>query len=212
MPTRRTTVIATAALAAAWIGGLSLGFRALETYENTPGSTGVVPESWPQTSAIKHATDRPTLVLFAHPLCPCTRATLGELAEIMAAAEGKLSAFVVFLKPDDTGADWDDTELQRTAASIPGVTILSDRAGTEAKRFGAQTSGYTLLFAADGHRLFAGGITASRGHAGANIGQDAIIALANKRDAPHQTRVFGCSFISPAQIPGAAACPTTDAK
>ena len=41
----------------------------------------------------------------------------------------------------------------RSAAAIPGVKVLSDVHGVEATRFGAETSGHTLLFDRDG-RLF----------------------------------------------------------
>jgi hypothetical protein len=143
--------------------------------------------------------------MFAHPRCPCTRASIGELAQIMAQAAGGLSAHVVFLKPEDAGADWQDTELQRSAAEIPGVSVSSDVAGVEGERFGAKTSGHTFLFAADGRLLFDGGITASRGHAGDNVGHNSIAALLN-RDAAERTRtrVFGCSLVSAQAITTAA--------
>ena len=37
-------------------------------------------------TTLVRASDRPTLVLLAHPQCDCTRATLGELAEVLARA------------------------------------------------------------------------------------------------------------------------------
>lgn len=190
-----------------------MGLRAMGRYENTPGSMGVAPETWPAAAEIPHALDRATLVMFAHPRCPCTRASLADLTRIMAQTHGQLSADVVFLKPETSGSDWDDTDVRRCAAQIPGVTVATDLAGMEARRFGAETSGHTLLFAADGRRLFVGGITASRGHEGANVGENAIVALVNHQAAARASaRVFGCSLFKPGRAAQATACLTSEGK
>jgi hypothetical protein len=86
--------------------------------------------------------------------------------------------------------------LRRSAAEIPGVTVLSDVDGTEARKFGAETSGHTFLFDHLGRLLFSGGITQSRGHAGDNAGESAIVSLANTRTSSQtKTFVFGCSLL-----------------
>jgi hypothetical protein len=180
-----------------WVVSLGFGVRALLSYESAPGGVGAVPKSWPANSKIQRATDRATLVMLAHPHCPCTRASVGELARLMAQVQGKATAYVIFLKPTNSGADWEESELRRSAAKIPGVTVLSDVDGAEAGLFGAETSGHTLLFGANGEQLFSGGITASRGHAGDNAGEDAIASLINNgKPARRSTLVFGCSLAS----------------
>ena len=166
--------------------------RVLFHYENTPGRVGALPQTWP-AAQIERATDRPTLVMLAHPHCPCTAASIGELAQIMARLQGKVAAYVLLVKPKEGGRDWDDTSLRRSAEAIPGVKVVFDPDGVAARRFGAETSGHTFLFRADGHLLFSGGITASRGHAGDNAGESAIVALVNNQTpAQTQTLVFGC--------------------
>jgi hypothetical protein len=76
------------------------------------------------------------------------------------------------------------------------VVVQPDRNGVEAARFGAETSGFVTLFDVSGHLLFRGGITASRGHAGDNVGADAIVSLVNGAPARHrQTPVFGCGLL-----------------
>jgi hypothetical protein len=188
----------TALLGLTWTAGVGFGLRVLLRYESTPGRTGIVGGNWPATSAIPRSGSNPTLVMLAHPHCPCTRASIGELAQIMAATQGKLDAFLLFTKPKGAGAEWDDTELRRSAAAIPGVTIFTDHEGTEARLFGAETSGHTLLFDRGGALLFSGGITALRGHAGGNAGESAIIAAVNgKRSDRARTPVFGCSLVTP---------------
>ena len=178
----------------AWAVTVALGLRVLLNYETKAGQVGAVPTSWPSASQIKRSASCPTLVMLAHPRCPCSRASVGELAQIMARVQGKMAAYVVFLKPEH-GSGWDDTDLQRSAAAIPGVSVLSDIEGAEARRFGAETSGHTLLFDRNGHLLFSGGITQSRGHSGENGGERAIISLVNNAAAERfATSVFGCAL------------------
>jgi hypothetical protein len=194
----RKKFILTALLGVTWIAAVAFGLGVLMRYESTPGRVGAVGETWPAASAIQRSGPNPTLVMLAHPHCPCTRASIGELAQIMADTHGKLDAQVLFIKPPGAGSDWDDTELRRSAAAIPGVTVLTDADGTETARFGATTSGHTFLFDRTGALLFSGGITASRGHAGRNDGESAIIAVANgKHSNRARTPVFGCSLIGP---------------
>jgi hypothetical protein len=199
-------ILATSLFAIIWIASVALGLRVLFQYENEPGRRGALPQGWPARQ-IERATDRPTLVMLAHPHCPCTSASVGELAQIMARFQGRVAAYVLLVRPREAGPDWEETNLRRDAAAIPGVKVVFDLDGAEARRFGAETSGHTLLFGADGRLLFSGGITASRGHAGDNAGETAIIALLNhQKPARTQTLVFGCSLASSAQSNPPALC------
>jgi hypothetical protein len=180
----------------AWALVVAAGLAVMVRYENTPGRSERTPTDWPAPAHIPHATDRPSLVLFAHPRCPCTRATMGELARIMAQCEGKLDASVVFFSPQDSAPGWEQTALRREAAAIPGVRVLDDKDGREARRFGAATSGQVMLYNASGHLLFSGGITASRGHSGDNAGRSAIVSFVNSGRADRNTTpAFGCSLL-----------------
>jgi hypothetical protein len=116
----------------------------------------------------------------------------------MAQAQGRVTAYVLFLKPQDSSDNWEKTDLWQSAANIPGVTVVSDQEGTEARRFHAVTSGQTVLYGAEGHLLFSGGITGSRGHSGDNTGRSAIVSLLNAGDAERtETYVFGCPLYGP---------------
>jgi hypothetical protein len=204
---QRTKRILTAALfAITWIVSVAFGMRVLFDYESTAGRVGALSQAWP-AAQIERATDRPTLVMLAHPHCPCTAASIGELAQIMARLEGRVKACVVFVRPQGASGDWEDTDLRRSAEAIPGVQVILDADGVEAHRFGAETSGQTELFGADGRLLFSGGITASRGHAGDNAGASAIVALVNNQTPVRtQTRVFGCALALPAETKLTALC------
>jgi hypothetical protein len=194
LPLQTKRILATSLFAITWIAAVAFGLRALFQYENAPGPIGAVSQKWPNTQ-IERATDRPTLVMLAHPRCPCTVASVAELARIMARLQGKVAAYVLLVEPVESGPDWEETNLRQSAEAIPGVKVVFDLNGVEARRFGAETSGHTFLFGADGRLLFSGGITTSRGHAGDNAGESAIVALANNQTpARTQTLVFGCSL------------------
>ena len=75
-------ILATTLFAIVWVAAVAFGGRVLFQYENTPGRVGALPPAWP-AAQIERATDRPTLVMLAHPHCPCTAASIGELAQIM---------------------------------------------------------------------------------------------------------------------------------
>ena len=181
-----------------WLLVISIGLWMLWGYENTPGKAAEPPREWPADSKILPARDHATLVMLAHPHCPCTRATIGELASIMAHSQGRLTAYVLFLKPRGFSEEWEKSDLWQSAASIPGVTAVIDDEGAEANRFHAATSGQTVLYDAGGRLLFSGGITASRGHYGDNAGQSAIVSLVNSGAADlTETSVFGCPLFDP---------------
>src|SRR6266480_1324584 len=158
-----------------WLLVIVFGLWILWGYENSPGKAAAPPHQWPADSKIQPARDHPTLVILAHPHCPCTRATIGELASIMAHSQGRLTAYVLFVKPAGFSEEWEKSDLWQSAASIPGVTALIDDEGAEANRFHAATSGQTLLYDAGGRLRFSGGITGARGHSGDNAGQAAIV-------------------------------------
>jgi hypothetical protein len=203
---RTKRILAASLFAITWIASVAFGMRVLFDYENTPGRVGALSQSWP-AAQIARATDHPTLVMMVHPHCPCTAASIGELAQIMARLQGRVAAYVLFVKPKGAGRDWDDTDLRQSAEAIPGVKVVVDPDGAEARRFGAETSGHTQLFGTDGRLLFSGGITASRGHAGDNVGERAIVALVNNQTPVRtQTLVFGCSLTNRGETGPTALC------
>ncbi len=184
------------AAGAAWVLLIGVGLGLLWAYENAPGPVVAPPSRWPAESHIQLAPDRPTLLMLAHPHCPCTRASIGELAKLMTHAQDRVTTYVLFLKPAGSTEDWEKTDLWQSAASIPGVNVVVDDGGAEAQHFRAVTSGQTVLYDAEGSLLFSGGITSSRGHFGDNAGRSAIVSLLNTREAERsQTFAFGCPLV-----------------
>lgn len=180
---------------------------ALAAYSNAPGDAGAPPARWPEESRIPLDPGKPTLVFLAHPRCPCTRASLGELELLLAEAQGLVSAHVVFIRPAGTAEAWAETDLWRAAEAIPGVSIYRDDSGVETRRFGSETSGETLLYEPDGHLAFQGGITVARGHSGDNPGRDTLLALLRDGTAQRrETPVFGCRMFGVEPQPGGSKC------
>jgi hypothetical protein len=177
-----------------WLAVVGCGLGALWKYAETPGPVAAAPEVWPAGARVARDPIRPTLILFAHPRCACSRATIGELSVLMTHVQGRVATRVLFFTPSGGDADWTGSDLWSAARAIPGVTVESDENGIEAARFGSETSGQVLLYSADGRLLFKGGITAARGHAGDNAGRTALTSLLvderSARAAP--TPVFGC--------------------
>lgn len=183
------------------------GTVAMIGYSNTAGDNGKPPEHWPKQSQILFSGSKPALVMFVHPRCPCSRASLGELQILLAQFPGKLDMHVVFLKPAGTVTNWEKTDLWRTAASTPGVRVHSDISGAEALLFHAETSGQTLLYDQNGNLQFQGGITGGRGHAGDNPGRSAIgDFLRGGSLVDTKTPVYGCALFESHCTKGDATC------
>lgn len=186
------------ALGLAWATAVSVGLAWVNRYQMTPGAAAAATTRWPGATAVALAPDRDTLIMFVHPQCPCSRASLGELANVMARRGDRVLAYVAFFNPGGEPQTWSQTDLWRDAQAIPGVKVLVDDDAALARRFGAATSGQVLLYDASGRLLFNGGITDSRGHFGDNAGEDAVVAML-KENAPPTTMpavtpVYGCAI------------------
>lgn len=163
---------------------------------STPAQTLAALDRFPAAAGELHRAGRPTLVLFAHPKCPCTSASIEELARVMAHINGQVDAYVFFLRPDGVGPGWEKTSQWYDAASIPGVIVACDEQGKLAATFQASTSGATFLYDGSGRLIFSGGITSARGHAGDNDGSDAILAaVLDNCQKSKCTNIFGCTLL-----------------
>jgi len=186
-----------AAFGLGWLSASIVGLVMLAGYSNSPGDASAGPRRWPTNSAIPISPERATLVMFVHPHCPCTRASLGELEKIVARCPKGATTWVVFFRPSATSDGWEETDLWRTADSIPGVHVVRDVDGQLAGRFHVHTSGETLLYDAAGDLLFSGGITLACGHSGDNAGASAVTSyLAGHSPGYCQTPVFGCPIVN----------------
>jgi hypothetical protein len=193
---RATTVLAVVLWSLAIAAGTVYGFW----YETTPAATDAVPHRWPTDTTCVLSADRPTLLMFVHPRCPCSRASLNELAVLMTRCRGRADVQVLYFKPRSASEDWARTDLWESAARIRGVVPRVDVDGAEHRRFLARVSGEVFLFLPNGELAFHGGITAGRGHAGDNEGRIALESfLLHRRVSAGRTPVFGCELEATSQ-------------
>jgi hypothetical protein len=186
-------------LLSVWGGLILLAMAQLLNYQMEPAAeAGTAPGQWPADSSVARDLSRPTLVMLLHPQCPCSSASVHELAELMARAGDRLTARVVFIDPAGAPDGWDYGDLWKQAAAIPDVTLSVDRGGNDSRLFAATTSGDVVMYNSAGRLMFSGGITYSRGHEGDNAGLSAILELVRdgKSDTQH-TPVYGCSLTGP---------------
>jgi hypothetical protein len=192
-PTRRVWLWPGVAL---WVITLGFGLRMLAKYEFTPGAVGVAPSAWPASAPLQPDGVHPTLVLFLHPQCPCSKATVAELARLLGEVPNQFTAAAFIYSPAAELAEWTRSEIAETVRGMPGVRLQPDPDGKIAKQFGAMTSGQVMLFGRQGDIEFSGGITGSRGHEGDNAGRRAVVArISGKETSFTHTAVFGCSLV-----------------
>lgn len=167
----------------------------LTWYSNAPGADATAPSVWPADSTIERSAHRPTLLMFIHPRCPCTSASLEELARVVTRCRNSAEYVCVFVRPLGVPDKWERDSLWDEASRIPFVRRVVDNDGIEARRFGAKTSGAVQLFMDNGRLAFSGGVTGARNHAGDNVGADAVIdwIISGGSDCS-STFVFGCSL------------------
>jgi hypothetical protein len=177
------------------------GIAKLVAFDGTAGPVTAVLAHWPAGTAVERSRSAPTLLLFAHPFCSCTGATLEELDKILAKRRPGTPAPAIGILFSRSDPAWKPGDLWHRAAKIAGVSPQWDDDGKEARIFGTQTSGLVLLYDARGNLLFRGGITGSRGHTGDNYGADRLAAVLDSgHPAPDSpSPVFGCALFGTAR-------------
>ncbi|MGC4054526.1 MAG: hypothetical protein QM757_36060 [Paludibaculum sp.] len=188
---RRVLLLAGAAL---WSVLVAAGLVKLGAHDVVPGPAGEGPASWPAAAGFSNDPSKPTLVMLAHPGCPCTLSSLRELERIQGETSVGVTAHVLFLEVP--GAPSEESATIRLARSLPGVVVHTRMPAKTALVWGAHTSGQVFLFDRKGVLRFSGGITPSRGHEGLNVGHEAVESFARTgRLKTNQAPVFGCSLL-----------------
>lgn len=177
-----------------WIGLIALGAKILLNYDFKSGPQSSSIKHFPKKSKLKLDPKLETILIFVHPNCPCSSASLEELNRLITNSQGKLKTIIIFIKPDGSDDKWLDTALWNKAKSMKVETYI-DQGNREAKIFQTKTSGEVFLFNPKGDLLFHGGITASRGHEGDNQGEESIDHyLKDERLTVTKSPVFGCQL------------------
>lgn len=178
-----------------WIATVLAGFASLTAFAARPAQTAAASKQWPSGTILKRAENKPTLVLFVHPRCGCSRATLSQLEQMLPRIQNKAQIIVDVYYPGNQREEWAHTPFIAAAQGLPGVQFHYDKDGREATLFNARASGETMFFSQDGQRKFQGGLTPLRGHVGDSIGEQAILDLAEGRTPQVDgSKVFGCQL------------------
>ncbi|MEM7453402.1 MAG: hypothetical protein AAF456_03500 [Planctomycetota bacterium] len=179
---------------AIWCCMLVAGMVWISDYSTRPAKSDGVLDLWPEETTLRCGGDS-CLLLFVHPRCPCTRATLRQLEKLSAdTADAIRRPRIVTLCycPDTAEEGWAKTDIWESASAL-GEVIL-DPGGEEAGRFGISTSGHIILFD-HGVRIFDGGITAGRGHEGEPPALTALIGCIRGRENKQCAfPVYGCGL------------------
>jgi hypothetical protein len=175
-----------------WLAVMAGSYAWLLRYSFADGRTSVAPRIIPAGLGLSPRLTRPQLLLALHPRCPCSRATVNELARILTQAPNASDVTVFMYKPSGEPDSWLQGGLLDACRRM-GCQIRADPDGRLAASLGSLTSGGVVLYDAEGKLRYQGGITGSRGHEGNNAGEQAIIEILLGRRSSHKSMpVFGC--------------------
>ncbi|WP_446742142.1 hypothetical protein [Silvibacterium acidisoli] len=158
----------------------------------TPGGQLNAPGHLPAAAPF-HATGAPVLLVFVHPGCTCTHATLEELDDTLNGYTKTLQVVLVVYHSAATERAGLTLEFTPRSWLHRDFRVVSDDKGMLSKQFGVQTSGEIVLYGRNGQMLFQGGVTPERAHVGASKGRDALERALFREDRQGgMTQVFGC--------------------
>ena len=108
-----------AGVAAAWGAVVVLGLLYLEAYADRPGDSGAPPAVWPAQSRVKRDGRRPTVLIFLHPQCPCSRASLAELVHVVERCRTRVLRSTPCCWPVQAFDRWGRSRIEQDLAGIP---------------------------------------------------------------------------------------------
>jgi hypothetical protein len=169
-----------------------VGMAGLWSHSFTPGAAAQAPLNWPDVSTLRREPGRFTLVVFAHPHCPCVQATIAEVVRLEHLHFDRVHCIVVAGRPQGRTEEWFRPFVDSIRRASPNISIVDDVALRETARFGARTSGEVLLFRPSGELAFQGGVTAARGHVGPSLGAARVRSILSGGGNQQPAPVFGC--------------------
>jgi|GEM_PF-6008619 len=170
--------------------GLAIGTGTLYAMklDAAPGAAGQAKVTQIQTNTM------PLLVLALHSQCPCSLATVDNLAELAAEMPNRLRVLAVI-----TGPNSHDCPVLKALQSVPNVQVKFLSESEILTQYGARTSGQAYLYNQKGQLVFSGGLTSSRGEVNDAAGIDAIRNVLEGKPAIKSTPVFGCALQTPGE-------------
>ena len=193
-----SSILRIALAAGVWVIALLAGFAGLERYASAAGEGRAPASGVAKAFTSYRRANRALAVMAIHPRCPCTQASVAELADFIARAGTACDALIVHVVPEGADVDWPLANTRILGGRE--VPVIADPEGKLAAMLGAETSGHVVLIDAAGQVRFHGGITRARGHRGRATGQDAMLAaLSRQRSAAEfcSAPVYGCALRGP---------------
>jgi hypothetical protein len=186
-----------------WLLSALAAFSYINRYSTRPGAVGELPPR-SEIQRILSNNDQTSIILFVHPKCVCSDATVDELKDLLSQFEKKQQpqVYVQFYYPADKTPEWaKESDLYKKLSLFKDWHLRLDQAGGQAFAWGAMTSGYAIMVNKQGNVIFNGGLTVTRGHRGENIGKSGLKKAISfyselSPDTPLQGPTFGCSLFS----------------
>ncbi len=164
-------------------------------YDSLPGIAAVPKTAWPAASKIKYSTITNTLVMVLHPRCPCSRASVQQVASMMNTTNPPKCIFL-FYTPSIFAKGWEKTDIWNQASEIPDSVLISDIDGRETKTSEHPHPDRPTFFDRQGFLRYSGGLTEGRGHQGECRNLEAAIKALNDSHKPTTFgAVYGCPVV-----------------
>lgn len=121
--------------------------------QGSPNAFHPTPAAWPVVTNLPRAEAKPTVLMFVRADDATGTAKIAELGKIVSDARTAPFVAIVQVGTEVPTALWD------AAGRIPRTARLLDKAGVEARRFGAVSTGQVVVYAADGTLRYTGAPT-----------------------------------------------------
>src|SRR3954470_1075599 len=109
-----------------WLGLIAAGYAWLLRYGFAPGRIASAPKIVPPSVAPSNYAGHAQIFLALHPRCPCSRATVKELAKILSRIPETINTTVLLYKPANEGESWLQSSLLDECVNC---RVLSDPDG-----------------------------------------------------------------------------------
>ena len=128
----------------AWSVLVLLGYGCMVFYSTAPAKSAISLGAFPLESGLAKGRGL-TLITFLHPRCPCSKASVSELQELLAQSRfpSNLTVYAVVSQPPGCAAEFTKGDILDSLSSIKNVHLVVDKNDLESQRFGAKTSGQT---------------------------------------------------------------------
>jgi hypothetical protein len=134
-----------------------------------------------------------TLIMVVHPDCPCSKASLRNLAAILDATRLPVRAEIVGAVPPGYDGPMRNLALARGIVKSELVIMDADRA---LQTYGARTSGHLFVYDPDQDLVYSGGLTPARGAEDAMSSMRWFNVLVRQGAIASSAPTFGCSLSS----------------